>query len=122
VAKLNSFMQSYRQSDYNYTGTDLREFEKEVLSQLRVEFWCEGQAAFPVAKILKPDVIQNYEGTNAPADIYKINFKGIKPNWNFVIPIYEVQANPALEGMNNPDPTGSFSVPVPVGEFAPGNY
>jgi hypothetical protein len=122
VAKLNSFMQSYRQPDYNYTGSDLREFEKEVLSQLRVEFWCEGQAAFPVAKILKPDVIQNYEGTNAPADIYKINFKGIKPNWNFVIPLTEIQANPALEGMNNPDPTGTFSVPVPVGEFAPANY
>jgi hypothetical protein len=122
VAKLNSFMQSYRQSDYNYTGTDLREFEKEVLSQLRIEFWCEGQAAFPIAKILKPDVIQNYEGTNAPADIYKINFKGIKPNWNFVIPLSEIQANPALEDWNNPDPTGTFTAPVEIGQFAPGNY
>ena len=117
VAKLNSFMQSYRQSDYNYSGGDLREFQIEVLTQMRIEFWGEGNA-FPSAKRIKPDVIQNYVGTNAPGDIFQINMKGIKPNWNLVIPIEEMEANKGLEGLNNPDPTGTVTGPTPIGTFA----
>lgn len=117
VSKLNSFMQSYRQSDYNYSASDLRSFQIEVLTQMRIEFWGEGNA-FPSAKRIKPDVIQNYEGTNAPGDIFKINMKGIKPNWNLVIPIDEMEANAALTGLNNPDPTGTVTGPTPIGSFA----
>jgi SusD family. len=117
VAKLNYFMQNYRQADYNCKLTDLREFQLEVLTQMRIEFWGEGNA-FPTAKRLKPGVIQNYDGTNAPADIYKINCKDIKPNWNLVIPINEMQANSALAGKNNPDPTGTVKGPSPVGQYA----
>lgn len=120
VAKLNSFMQSYRQPDYNCTLTDLREFQLEVLKQMRIEFWGEGNA-FPNAKRLKPNVIQNYDGTNAPSDTYKINCEGIKPNWNLVIPNTEVEANIALNGLNNPDPSNAIANrPTPIGEFAPG--
>lgn len=117
VAKLNSFMQSYRQSDYNCTITTLREFQLEVLTQMRIEFWGEGNA-FPSAKRLKPGVMQNYVGTNAPSDIFKINLRDIKPNWNLVIPIKEVQANVALDGYNNPDPTATIIYPSPVGEYS----
>src|SRR5690606_7692669 len=83
LAKLNSFMRNYRQPDYNFTTGDQRAFQIEVLTQMRIEFWGEGNA-FPSAKRIKPDIIQNYEGTNAPADIFKLNAKGIKPNWNLV--------------------------------------
>ena len=121
VAKLNAFMQTYRQSDYNCTLSDLREFQLEVLKQMRIEFWGEG-VAFPTAKRLQPDVIQNYDGTNFTEDIFKINCKGIKPNWNMVIPISEVDSNVALQGLNNPDPSNAIPTrPTPVGEFAPGN-
>lgn len=120
VAALNSFMQLYRQPDYNCTASDLREFQLEVLKQMRIEFWGEGNA-FPTAKRLQPDVIQNYEGTNVVEDIFKINCKGMKPNWNMVIPISEVDANVALQGMNNPDPSNAIPTrPTPVGQFAPG--
>ena len=121
VAKLNSFMQGYRQPDYNFQTSDLRTFQLEVLKQMRIEFWGEGNA-FPTAKRLKPDVIQNYEGTNVPIDQYKINTKGGKPNWTLVIPQTEVDANVALQGNNNPDPTAAIPVrPTPIGEFAAGN-
>ncbi len=121
VAKLNSFMQGYRQPDYNCTLSDLREFQLEVLKQMRIEFWGEGNA-FPTAKRLKPGVIQNYEGTNVPVDTYKINCQGIKPNWNLVIPIDEIDSNVALQGLNNPDPSNAIPVrPTPIGEYAPGN-
>lgn len=118
VAKLNEFMQNHRQEDYNYTGSDLREFQLEVLTQMRIEFWGEGNA-FPSAKRLKPGVMQNYAGTNVPNNNYKINCQDIKPNWNLVIPISEVQANAALEGWNNPDPTNSVGKrPHIEGEYA----
>lgn len=117
VSKLNSFMKSYRQSNYNYSTDDLRSFQLEVLTQMRIEFWGEGNA-FPSAKRIKPDIIQNYEGTNAPGDVFQINLKGIKPNWNLVIPIEEMEANSALTGLNNPDPTGTVTGPTPIGSFA----
>ncbi len=122
MALLNNFMQTYRDPNYNYVNKDnnLRNFQLEVLTQERIEFWGEGNA-FPNAKRLKPDVIQNYNGTNAPTDNYKINCEGIKPNWNLVISIYELNSNRALRGLNNPNPTKTVTGPTPVNEFAPGN-
>ena len=122
AALLNSFMQNYRDPNYTCKATsNLRSFQLEVLTQMRIEFWGEGNA-FPSAKRLKPGVMQNYDGTNAPENIFKINCEGIKPIWNMVIPIFEVNNNPALKDMNNPDPTQSVVGPSPVGEYAPGNF
>ena len=121
VALLNSFMQNYRDPNYNCKATqDLRSFQLEVLTQMRIEFWGEGNA-FPSAKRLKPGVMQNYDGTNAPANIFKINCAGIKPNWNLVIPISELNNNKALQGWNNPNPSQTVTGPSPVGQYAPGN-
>lgn len=117
VAKLNSFMQTYRDPSYNFNTTDLRTFQLEVLTQMRIEFWGEGNA-FPSAKRLKPGVMQNYEGTNAPEDIFKVNCEGIKPNWNLVIPRTEVQSNQALQTTNNPDPTQAVIAPSPIGQYS----
>ena len=114
-------MKQYRQSNYNFSTGDLRNFQLEVWKQMRIEFLGEG-IAFPTAKRLKPDVIQNYEGTNFIEDIFKINCKGVKPNWTLMIPKTEVDSNTALQGMNNPDQSGAIAKrPTPIGEFAPGN-
>ncbi|EKC72664.1 hypothetical protein LEA_06622, partial [human gut metagenome] len=43
-------------------------------------------------------------------------------NWTLMIPKTEVDSNTALQGMNNPDPSGAIAKrPTPIGEFAPGN-
>lgn len=120
-AKLTEFMTTYRDPQYVCRAIDIRSFQIEVLTQMRIEFWGEGNA-FPSAKRLKPDVIQNYDGTNAPNANYQINCKGIKPNWNLVIPIYEINSNRAIKDFNNPDPTQAVEGPTPVGTFAPGKY
>ena len=117
VSLLNSFMKSYRDAGYSFSTGDLREFQLEVLTQMRLEFWGEG-CAFPSAKRLKPGVMQNYKDTNAPANIFKINCEGIKPIWNLVIPNSETDANVALQGKNNPDPTQSVVGPSPEGQYA----
>lgn len=127
IALLENFMKSYRDSEYVYTdalaGTDdaLRNFQLEVLTQMRIEFWGEG-CAFQQAKRIQPGVMQNYEGTNATDDKTKINCYGIKPTWNIVIPQSEVQVNVALQGKNNPDPTKTVLCPSEVGVYAPGNF
>lgn len=117
VSKLNSFMQSYRDPKYNFNTSDERAFQLEVMWQMRIEFWGEG-VAFPTAKRLRPGVIQNYEGTNAPSDVFKINCEGIKPQWNLTIPVSEVDANNALKGKNNPNPSARIKGPTPIGEWA----
>ena len=121
MALLNNFMKSYRDPAYNKNIADQREFQLEVLTQERIEFWGEGNA-FPNAKRLRPGTIQNYDGTNAPADIFKINCKDMKPNWNFVIPRSEIENNNAIsKALNNPDPASTVTGPTPVGTYAPGN-
>lgn len=117
---LSNFVKNYRDPSYSYSASDLRSFQLEVLTQMRLEFWGEGNA-FPSAKRLAPDVIQNYEGTNAPSDIFKVNCKGIKPWWNLVIPDSEESTNAAIKGNNNPDPTLTVKAPTAIGTFAPGN-
>lgn len=124
-ALLNSFMKAYRNTDYSCEATTARDFMLEALDQMRIEFWGEGNA-FPLAKRFKVGVMQNYEGVNElPGDaqgLLKINCKGIKPSWNFVIPTDEVESNVALDGMNNPDPTNSVSYPSEEGVYSPGKY
>lgn len=106
VSLLESFMKAYRQSDYSCAASSEAEFEDEILTQKRIEFWGEGIALFD-AKRMGAGCRQSYEGTNAPGDAFKLNCEVIKPNWNLVIPRTEVSNNVALEGYNNPDPTGT---------------
>lgn len=117
VELLNKFMTQYRDPAYNCTLTDLREFQLEVLTQMRIEFWGEGNA-FPSAKRLQPGVMQNYTGTNAPSNSYKVNCEGMKPNWTLVIPQDEVDANVALQGKNNPNPSQAITYPSPIDEYS----
>ena len=119
-ALLENFMKSYRDAEYVCEDTELRDFQLEVLAQMRIEFWGEG-CAFQQAKRIQPGVMQNYEGTNAPNDKSKINCLGMKPTWNIVIPQSEVQVNVALQGKNNPNPTKTVLCPSEVGVYAPGN-
>ena len=122
AAELQAWVNTYRDPNYVTKANDDRSFELAMLDQLRIEFWGEGNA-FPSAKRIKPNVIQNYEGTNAPADIFKINCKEVKPMWNYVIPRSEIENNNAITmELNNPDPAATVTGPTPVGEFAPGKF
>ena len=119
-ALLEAFM-AFRDPDYTCTvANDLRDFQLEVLKQMRIEVWGEG-CAFQQAKRIQPGVMQNYTGTNAPDDYTKINCAGMKPTWNMVIPISEVQANAALATTNNPNPTKTVLCPSVENVYAPGN-
>ena len=119
-ALLEGFMKAYRNPEYKCNAFELRNFQLEVLTQMRIEFWGEG-CAFQQAKRIQPGVMQNYTGTNAPADDTKINCFGMKPTWNMVIPISEVQANIALKETNNPNPTQTVLCPSEENEYAPGD-
>ena len=103
IEALNRFMQTYRDTNYNFydkSSFSSRDFQLEIMWQKRIEFWGEG-VAFPDAKRLRPGVMQWYEGSNAPSDIFHINAQGIKPWWTLVIPKKAMDTNASL--VNNPD-------------------
>lgn len=104
IKLLNTFVRTYRYSSYDCSNiTSELAFTQELLFQKRVEFWGEG-ILFYDYKRLDMGITRGYKGTNFPA-ITRFNCDGRSPQWNIVIPRAEVQANTAIEGLNNPDPT-----------------
>ena len=106
VKALNDFVQTYRQPDYNFSASSFEQFADEYVFQKKIEFWGEG-ISFHDIKRLKTGVYQFYEGTNAPGTNFYLNCEGIKPNMNFCIPTSEIENNKALDGFNNPNPSGT---------------
>lgn len=104
---INSFMQTYRDESYNCTYDDQEALVYEIVLQKRIELWGEGQSFFDI-KRLNLSVTKNYPGTNVP-DVYKQNTDG-RPAWmNYCIVVRESNSNAALDGWNNPDPSGKES-------------
>ena len=98
---LKSFMTSYRQPSYDYTALSFEFFQKEVAKQARIEFWGEG-IPFWYCKRLGLGI--HKANTNCYIDDARYELDGVAPWWNLVIPYTEARSNPALEGMNNPNP------------------
>lgn len=108
VALLNSFMQT-RQPSYNCTLTDFTAFQEEVALQARIEFWGEG-IPFWYKKRLALGI--HLANSNCKDDSYRWEVDGRAPWWNIVIPRTEWASNPALIGMNNPDPSETVDVVI----------
>lgn len=105
VVLLGEFMRKYRDASYVYdSGKDAID---EILFQKRVELWGEGLSFFDY-KRLDMSVTRAYEGTNVAAD-RTFNTNG-RPAWmNICIVIVAKRYNTALEGWENPDPSGLYS-------------
>lgn len=109
-AFLESFMNTYRYSDGSYVcnAADVATFIDEMMLQKRVEFWGEGIMIYDY-KRQDRGITRDYKGsvaTNFTSD-YLLNTTGRSPQWNFCIPLSELQANTGITSdMNNPDPTG----------------
>ena len=109
AAKLKDYLNTYRYNDGTYsTATlyDMNAFRTEILNQRRIEFWGEGHVIFDYRRLRKA-VVKGYEGSNFP-DSYQYNsIEGYVPAWSTIyITSSEYQYNHALEGKNNPDPSG----------------
>jgi len=103
---LTAFMKQYRDPNYTFHDQGLGAVE-EIVFQKRVELWGEGQTFFDI-KRLDMSVTRGYSGTNCTDDRCKLNTSG-RPAWmNIVMVRTESNNNHALEGWNNPDPTGLY--------------
>ena len=102
ISLLNSFMQSYRYPTYNCTSADFQAFQEEIGLQARIEFWGEG-IPFWYKKRLALGI--HLANSNCKEDSYRFEVDGRAPWWNLQIPRTEWSSNPALVGMNNPDPS-----------------
>lgn len=70
--------------------------------QARIEFWGEG-IPFWYKKRLALGI--DLANSNCKEDSYRFVVDGRAPWWNCQIPRTEWSSNPALIGMNNPDPS-----------------
>lgn len=110
VTLLESFMNSFRYKDgtYKCDASDVDAFLDEMMVQKRIEFWGEGILIYDY-KRQNRGITRNYKGsvaTNFTTD-YLLNTTGRSPQWNFCIPLSELQTNIGITAdTNNPDPTG----------------
>lgn len=109
---LQDFLNTYRYKDGSYVcsaQTD-EEFVEEMMVHKRLEFWGEGVLIYDY-KRLDRGIMRNYRGTNNYGD-YLLNTTGRSPQWNFCIPLSEMQTNLAITAeLNNPDPTSFVGDP-----------
>ena len=102
AALLKTFMAN-RDDAYIFAGSTSDEVVEEIIFQKGIEFWGEGVVFFDI-KRLGLGMHTGYEGTNvATASRFDIDLRA--PWWNMPIPESEETQNPALQGLNNPNPT-----------------
>lgn len=109
VESLKSFLNTYRFDDgssYTSSSTDMASFNREILNQKRIELWGEGVVYFDY-KRLRIAVTRGYKNTNFPTAYQYNSIDGYAQPWSAIyITSSEYQYNRALEGKNNPDPSG----------------
>ena len=109
ISLLESFMNTYRYKDGSYKcdAADVEGFIDEMMIQKRIEFWGEGVLIYDYKRLNK-GITRDYKGsvtTNFTRD-YLLNTTGRSPQWNFCIPLSELQTNLGITSdENNPDPT-----------------
>lgn len=107
LALLNTFMQTYRDKNYNFTDTNTDKLVQEIILQKRIEFWGEGLTFFDIKRLNMP-VTRAYAGTNWPAS-FRFNTPG-RPAWmNIVLSKFEGTFNTPVFNYNNPDPSNKYS-------------
>jgi hypothetical protein len=109
---LQDFLNTYRYKDASYvcSAQTEDEFVEEMMIHKRLEFWGEGVLIYDY-KRLDRGIMRNYRGTNNYGD-YLLNTTGRSPQWNFCIPLSEMQTNLAITAeLNNPDPTSFVGDP-----------
>ena len=110
VSGLNSFVQTYRNPSYNFTGASAEDIQNEIWMQRRVEFWGEGFVAWFDLKRLAKGL--DRVGAGYPTTYVYRTAAGAD---NFVLPIpqQETQTNKQLTAAdNNP----IWSRPNPITE------
>lgn len=105
VAKLQTFMNTYRYTNNGYkcSASTFNAFNTEMLIQKRIEFWGEGLIFFDMKRLKQP-VLRSLS-TNY-GDAYKQDSKDgyVCPTMNLFIPEYAKELNVGL--VLNPDCTG----------------
>jgi hypothetical protein len=104
-ALLESFMVAHRDPEYQFPSE--MDAIDEIVFQKRVELWGEGHTFFDVKRLNMP-VTRGYAGTNF-SEARRFNTAG-RPAWmNVCIVTTEKRNNAALQGYENPDPSGLYT-------------
>ena len=104
LSTLNTFVQTYRDPEYNYSGSDI---QHEIWCQRRIELWGEGMSWFDIMR-LNTGVDRRSAGF-ASAYTYVIDYTDANLLWP--IPESEIESNPAITTADQNPANGS---PSPV--------
>lgn len=107
LSTLNSFMQTYRNPEYNCTLASATEIQDEIWKQRRIELWGEGLAYYDIQRLKKP---MNRVGGGFPASVV-FDIPADSPLRLYLIPLTEMQTNPLI-GENNTEGAN----PTPIAE------
>lgn len=103
---LETFVKTYRDATYSCAASDVDGVVDACFQQKRIELWGEGLIFFDIKRLNK-SVTRAYAGSNWP-ELQQLNSNG-RPAWmNYCIVGLEAQTNIAVEGYNNPDPSGLY--------------
>jgi hypothetical protein len=97
--KLNEFMRTYRDPEYSFAGYDVL---KEIIFHKGIEFWGEGIIMYDMKRL---DMGVNTHNSTNYYEQVSIQSDGRLPWWTICFPQDVVDANVALQGKNNPDPS-----------------
>lgn len=104
---LETFVKTYRDSEYKCNATDIAGVVDACFQQKRIEFFGEGISFFDYKRLNK-SVDRQYEGNNFK-DGSRFKTEG-RPGWmNFVITRQETESNSAVASKNNPDFEGLYT-------------
>lgn len=109
VATLNSFMQTYRNPQYNCSLTNATEIQDEIWKQRRIELWGEGLAYYDLQRLKKP--VDRVGGGFEPSVVF--NIPADSPLRIYLIPLSETQTNPQIPASAN---NQEGPVPTPIAE------
>lgn len=111
---LKTFMTEHRDKEYKFDSINKDEIITEIIFQKRIELWGEGLNYFDYKRLNIP-VNRGYSQTDEHPGTNHAGAKRFntttRPAWmNFCIVRSEESNNPALEGYENPDPSGLYKV------------
>ncbi len=105
LSTLNTFIQTYRNPEYNCSLASATEIQDEIWKQRRIELWGEGLAYYDIQRLKKP--MDRVGGGFAASVVFDI--PADSPLRLYLIPITEMQSNPLI-GENNPE--GANPTPI----------
>ncbi len=105
VRLLNDFVKTFRDPNYNFTGTSAMDIQNEIWKQRRIELWGEGFSMADIMRLRKPVVRVHGIDNNIWPDGFAFNIAADDPWLLLRFPQQETNSNAAVTPADNNEGT-----------------